>query len=205
LKLTLEAIVNLPFDLNDPIAVLVAVADAFERAGIESAAYGGLALAVYGEARETRDADLAVVSAGVDRSAEALRDVGFNVRPAFDRVRFGGQLVSRLTLVGGAAGSLNTADLVEPRSPRYARNVISRALTGPLRDRPVRVVSPEDFVMLKVLASRDRDLEDAANVLLALSTRLDLALIERELAALAAEITDHDIVGRWRAARQIPG
>jgi hypothetical protein len=59
--------------------------------------------------------------------------------------------------------------------------------------------------MLKVLASRDRDLEDAANVLLALSTRLDLALIERELAALAAEITDHDIVGRWRAARQIPG
>jgi hypothetical protein len=205
LKLTLEAIVNLPFDLNDPIAVLVAVADAFERAGIESAAYGGLALAVYGEARETRDADLAVVSAGVDRSAEALRDVGFNVIPAFDRVRFGGQLVSRLTLVGGAAGSLNTADLVEPRSPRYARNVISRALTGPLRDRPVRVVSPEDFVMLKVLASRDRDLEDAANVLLALSTRLDLALIERELAALAAEITDHDIVGRWRAARQIPG
>src|SRR5207247_11291813 len=46
-------------DLNDPIAVLLGVIRALERAGIEAAAYGGLALAMYGEPRETKDADLA--------------------------------------------------------------------------------------------------------------------------------------------------
>lgn len=192
-----------PLDLNDPIAVLLAVADAFRQAGIDAAAYGGLALATYGEARETRDADLAVLAAGAEASAAALREKGFDVIPAFDRVRFGGQYVTRLTLVGGTAGSLNTADLVEPRSARYAHDVISRALTGQLREQPISVVSPEDFVIMKVLATRDRDVDDAANVLRALATRLDLPLIEREVAALASEITDHDIVGRWRATQKI--
>ncbi len=46
-------------DLNDPVAVLLAAFQALERAGVEAAAYGGLALAVYGEPRETKDADLA--------------------------------------------------------------------------------------------------------------------------------------------------
>jgi len=44
-------------DLSDPIAVLLAAADALNSAGFEIAAYGGLALAAYGTPRETRDAD----------------------------------------------------------------------------------------------------------------------------------------------------
>jgi hypothetical protein len=47
-------------DLNDPVAVLIAASQALERANIKAAAYGGLALAVYGQPRETKDADLAV-------------------------------------------------------------------------------------------------------------------------------------------------
>lgn len=48
-----------PIDLNDPIAVLLSVLRAFEQAGIQAATYGGLALAVYGEPHETKDADVA--------------------------------------------------------------------------------------------------------------------------------------------------
>jgi hypothetical protein len=44
-----EEIVTL--DLADPIAVLLAAADALGKAGIEVAAYGGLALAAYGAPR----------------------------------------------------------------------------------------------------------------------------------------------------------
>ena len=140
----------MPIDLNDPVAVLLAAFQALERAGIEAAAYGGLALAVYGETRETKDADLAVAGGVSAAQGEAaLRAAGFDVILAFDRMLFGGQLVSRLTLIGGAAGSLNTADLVEPRSSRYAHEVLARSLTGSLRQEPLRVVSPEDFVVLK--------------------------------------------------------
>ncbi|HUH00633.1 MAG TPA: hypothetical protein VML75_01485 [Kofleriaceae bacterium] len=48
-------------DLNDPIAVLLAAVEALRAAGLDGAVYGGLALAVYGEPRETRDADLVVI------------------------------------------------------------------------------------------------------------------------------------------------
>lgn len=44
-------------DISDPIAVLLAAADALGRAGVRVAAYGGLALAVYGSPRETKDAE----------------------------------------------------------------------------------------------------------------------------------------------------
>jgi hypothetical protein len=46
-------------DLGDPTAVALAAFGALHGAGIEAALYGGLALAAYGEPRETRDADFA--------------------------------------------------------------------------------------------------------------------------------------------------
>jgi hypothetical protein len=189
-------------DLNDPIAVLLASLQALERVGVDAAVYGGLALAVYGEPRETKDADLAVASVSGAQAAAALRGSGLDVVLAFDRTRFGGQVVSRLTLIGGSAGSLNTVDLVEPRSPRYAAELLARSLSGSLRERPLRVVSPEDFVVLKILATRERDLEDAVTVLRALASRMDTVLLERELAALATEIPDHDVLNRWARAQR---
>ena len=40
-------------DLDDPIALMLAAAAALQRSGTECAAYGGLALGMYGEPRET--------------------------------------------------------------------------------------------------------------------------------------------------------
>ena len=194
-----------PIDLNDPIAVLLAVLRAFDRAGIEAAAYGGLALAAYGEPRETKDADVAVAAVTGAQAEAALRVAGFDVVLAFDRARFGGQYVSRLTLLGGTAGSLNTADLVEPRSPRYARAVLAGSITGSLREQPLRVISPEDFVVMKILSTRDRDVEDAAAVLRALASRIDVDLIKHELGTLSTEITDYDILDRWHRVQELAG
>jgi hypothetical protein len=100
-------------DLGDPIAVLLAGAEALARVGIEAAAYGGLALAAYGAARETKDADLAVVSTTGAEAQVALEGAGVTCRLAFDRIRFGGNRVTRLTLLPEADGApLNTVDLV---------------------------------------------------------------------------------------------
>ena len=63
----------------------------------------------------------------------------------------------------------------------------------------LRVVSPEDFILLKVLATRDRDLEDAASVVAKLRGRLDESLLADEVAKLATEIPDHDVRGRVAA------
>ncbi len=184
-------------DLDDPIALMLAASAAFARAGMDAAAYGGLALGMYGEVRETRDADLAVAGVEAEAARQALEEIGVLVVITFAEVRFGGCLLTRLSLVGG--GQLNTVDLVTPRSPRYATAMLDRTVRGALRGQPLRVVSPEDFVILKALATRDRDLEDARSVVDKLRGRLDDALMEREIAALASEITDHDLQARFAA------
>lgn len=161
-------------DLNDPIAVLLAAVEAFEAQGLLYAAYGGLALAAYGEPRATKDADLAVVGASASEGCDALIRAGHDAEVTFDRVPFGGNFVSRITvLASDVATSLNTVDLVEPRSERFAGAALSRALEGTLRGRTIRVLSPEDFVLFKVLSTRERDLEDAATVVRALGARLE--------------------------------
>jgi hypothetical protein len=191
-------------DLADPVAVLLAATDALTKAGIEIAAYGGLALAAYGTPRETKDADLAVMAASADEALAAFTAAGMTSLIAFDRVRFGGNRVTRLTLLPEVgAPDLNTVDLVEPLSPRYARNVIARAYGGILRDKPLRIVTPEDFVVMKVLSTRERDLEDAAAVLLALSDRIDRALIDSEINELSREIQDCDVVARQQRLLQL--
>jgi len=193
-------------DLADPIAVLLAAADAFGKAGIEVAAYGGLALAAYGTPRETRDADLAVVSGAGAEAVSALATAGIESIVAFDRVRFGGNRVTRVTLIPTAgAADLNTVDLVEPLSSHYAHDVLTRSYAGILRGQPLRIVTPEDFVIMKLLSTRERDLDDAVAVLSALASRMDVSFLDGEIAALAVEIADHPIADRYRRIRSTPG
>ncbi len=182
-------------DLDDPIALMLAASSAFVRAGIEAAAYGGLTLGMYGEVRETRDADLAAAGIDAEIARRALDEIGVLVVTAFVDIQFGGCTLTRLSLVGG--GQLNTVDLVTPRSPRYATAMLARSVRGSLRGQELRIVSPEDFVILKTLATRDRDLEDARSVLAKQRGRIDEELIEHELAVLSKEITDHDILVRF--------
>ena len=188
-------------DLRDPTAVLIATSQALEHAGFQAAAFGGLALAMYGEPRETKDADLAVAGLKVAEAEAALRLEGFNLIRAFEDVQFGGLLLSRLTLFGGKGGSLNAVDLVQPRSSQYAKDVQSRVLTATLRDKAVRVVAPEDFIMLKLLATRERDLEDAKTVMRSLRAQLDINLIETTFKTLSREISDYDFMTRWLSVK----
>jgi hypothetical protein len=69
-----------PLDLSDPIAVLLTASRALRKARIEAATYGGLALAVYGAARETKDADLAIAGADIEKVGSAFRETGLDVR-----------------------------------------------------------------------------------------------------------------------------
>lgn len=184
-------------DLDDPVAVLVASVRALTAAGIEPLVYGGLALAAYGEPRETRDADLAVSGTTAAAGRTALQALGVSVVVAFENQAFGGLSISRLTVLGG--GKLNSVDLVTARSDRYASAITTRPIRAALDEQELAIVAPEDFVVLKILSTRERDLEDAQTVLAALAGRLDIELIASEVKALAAEIPDHDVLGRYRS------
>ncbi len=189
-------------DLEDPIAVALLVSEALEASGLEHCLYGALALAAYGEARQTRDADFCVLEVKAAQAAEALRLHGLQFQVAFEDLLFGGLSISRLTLLPDLRHSgSNTADLVSPTSPRYGAAVLERSLRGPLRGRELRIVCPEDFVLLKVLSTRERDLSDAASVLAHLPDRLDWPLLEAEVDRLVSEVGGHDVAGRFATAR----
>ncbi len=189
-------------DLTDPTTATLAVAEALSAANILGAVYGGLALGAYGEPRETKDADFAIAGTRLHAIVDALERSGIEASTSFANVRFGGLEISRIMLLSAAdASGLNVLDIVEPLSARYAATVLARALTGSMRGQAITLVSPEDFVILKILSTRDRDIEDAGSVLRALRGRIDLALIEREAQALAGEISDHPVGERLARAR----
>ena len=173
-------------DLSDPNAAALLAAEAFEGAGIESALYGGLLLAAYGEPRETRDADFAVVDSTASTALAAIRRLGVDAVLVFEGQPCGGLLLDRISLLGGGGHSgLNTVDLVRPVDARYRREAVARSVLAPLRRRKVRVLTPEDFVVFKVLSTRDRDLDDAASVVRILGARLDMACVRRIVSRLA--------------------
>jgi hypothetical protein len=187
-------------NLDDPTAVALVAAEALARSEIEHALYGGLLLAAYGTARETRDADMAVAGASAAEASRSVAATGLvRTTIAFERTRFGGLWVSRITLLPAPDGEgLNTLDLVEPRSIDYARRALAAALHSTLRDQPIRLLTPEDFVVFKILSTREQDLVDAGSVLSALGSELDQARIDGEVATLQREIPDHPISERWR-------
>ena len=187
-------------DLTDPTAVALDIAEVLQREGVDYALYGGLLLAAYGQARETKDADLAVVRADAGATSSLLAShLGLHCTVAFDRHRFGGLAISRITLVEG--DDLNTLDLVEPSDPAYAARALARSPTTTLRRREIRVLTPEDFVIYKVLSTRELDLEDAASVLSALGTDLHTGLLQREVDGLAESIGSHPVRDRWERVR----
>jgi hypothetical protein len=189
-------------DFDDPVATALRVALLLEKAEIPYGLYGGLAVAAFGVPRETRDADIAVISAAVTRLVEMLSGDGVLATAAFDRVPFGGLVVSRAALLpGGDDTGLNTVDLVEPASSRYAALAIGRVLRAPLRDRKIAILTPEDVVIFKMLSTRERDLEDAAAILRELGDDVDVASIDSEIALLTAELPAHDTGERWARCR----
>jgi len=186
-------------DLSDPVSLALLTGRLLRQAKIDHALYGGLLLAAYGEARETRDADFAVFEIDLESTRRALEDAGLTTSISFTEVVFGGLTLSRIAVLGDrVAAGLNTVDLVRPRSDRFARGVLERSVDAPLRSQMITVVSPEDFVLLKLLSTRGRDIDDARSVLSHIGDSLDNDLIKEEVGALARELPDVPIETKYR-------
>ena len=63
----------------------------------------------------------------------------------------------------------------------------------------MRILTVEDFILFKVLSTRDRDVEDARSALGRSGAVLHEELLEGEIAGLATELVDVDVRGRWTA------
>lgn len=144
-------------DLRDE---LLRLADRLEAAGIEYAVCGGLALAIHGFPRFTKDIDLLLRREDLERAVEAVAGIGFDLDAGvlpFDVGGPGEREVRRISKTDGA--EVLTLDLLVV-GPVFESAWRTRG-TFAWEGRRLPVVSRQGLAAMKRLAGREQDLLDA--------------------------------------------
>jgi hypothetical protein len=150
-----------------------------EEADVPYLVIGGLAVIVLGEPRTTGDAD--VIAFLTLEEAEALilraRDAGFDLDEdqEAERLRQTGTLCLRQ--------SPFHLDLILASLP-FENEALRRARPRKLFGVAMPFPTPEDLLLFKVLAGRDKDLLDAQGVLRRHKGKLDLGYVEETLRSI---------------------
>jgi hypothetical protein len=95
------------------------------------------------------------------------------------------------------------ADLVLA-GPGLEEAFLERAVVHDLGGVPVPVARAEDLIVMKILAGRDKDLEDVAAIVAARGTRLDASEVLRTLAMVEHALGQSDLVPEWERLRGGP-
>jgi hypothetical protein len=146
-----------PVTLYDELRIVL---DALDQVGVDYALIGGLAVAVWGAPRATKDIDLLVLRDDLSRAKDALRDRGFTLEALPFQFRDGCE-VHRINKVD-PAGNLMTVDLMIVDANLQA--AWSGRTRLPLNERDVVVVSRDALIGMKARAARPQDLADIQNL-----------------------------------------
>jgi hypothetical protein len=149
----------------DPVTELEALVDAFEATGTGYAVCGGLALAVHGHPRATKDVDLLVPSSELERAMELGASVGFDIpaRPMTFGLRTPSpREIRRFSKLDPDTSELMSLDLLVVNPA--LEQVFAERLRVMWRGRAMAVVSRDGLVTMKRIAGRPQDLADIAKL-----------------------------------------
>jgi len=135
------------------------VIDVLSSAGVAHAVCGGIALAIHGHARATRDIDLLLLHRDLEAGLEAVRKVGYTLEGGLLVFGAGTARERRLFRISRASGTdLMTLDLllvIDDHDPIWATRETVR-----WRGRDLVVVSRSGLIAMKQSAGRLQDLAD---------------------------------------------
>jgi hypothetical protein len=149
----------------DPVTEMEMLVDLFAAEGIEYALCGGLALAVHGHPRATKDIDILIERTTLPRALAVAKRAGFDI-PA-RKMTFGLKTgtprdVQRVSKLDDATGKLLTLNLLLV-SPDLEEVWNTRQLVE-ADQRRITVVSREGLATMKRIAGRPQDLVDLAKL-----------------------------------------
>lgn len=149
-----DSIYSADMDL-DLDAEFRAIVTALDDAGVDYAVVGALALAVHGAPRATTDIDLLVRPETAERILQLVAALGFG-HPALPMTFPDGMRMRRVTKL--AEGDSLTLDLilVDPN----LESVWATRASFETQAGPVRVISREALIQMKLAAGRTRDIAD---------------------------------------------
>jgi hypothetical protein len=146
----------------------------FRAERIDYAIIGAFAVAAWGEVRGTRDLDLLVEGAMIEHVSTALERSGYTVE-----VRLGDEddpIAAVVRAHSGSGEELQQVDVLTGIRGAPA-GIVVRARPVLLGSLAVSVASPEDMIVLKLLAGSVQDLEDARGIALLQGDRLSHSLL----------------------------
>ena len=143
------------------------IVELLDRLRIDYAIMGGIAVRVHGIARPTQDLDLmiALPPERLDRFFDSIEELGYTVPENYRRGwvdRVSGMPLVKFRRYLADRGLDVDVFLVD--SP-LQEEMLRRAHVAELDDFKARVISPEDLILLKLLAGRHRDLGDVVDIL----------------------------------------
>jgi hypothetical protein len=131
-----------------------------DRANVEYALVGGLAVAVWGAPRATKDIDLLVQRHDLSRALDAVKVAGFTLAALPFEFKDGTE-VQRVNKVD-PAGNLMTVDFM--LVDRNLESAWASRMRLPLAEGHVVVVSRDALIAMKARAARPQDLADIQNL-----------------------------------------
>lgn len=134
--------------------------DALDEAKVTYALVGGLAVAVWGAPRATKDIDLLVEPSQLPVAMAALKTRGFTL-PALPFEFKDGSVLQRTNKVD-SAGQLTTVDFLVVN--QNLMPVWNTRMFVPFADRKVSVISRDALIAMKASAGRPQDIADIQNL-----------------------------------------
>lgn len=178
----------------DVAEALLALARTFEEIGVRWYVFGAQAVIAAGVPRLTADIDVTVEvpPGGPPALLDALARSGFSVRDVGDLETFMAE--TRVVPALHQASNL-PVDLVLA-GPGLEEEMLSRASLRPIRGVGVPFVDLADLVALKVLAGREKDLDDVRALARASPSGLSFDVARQRLTVLAELLADSTLVAK---------
>ena len=147
---------------------------------------GGIAAGLQGNPRVTEDVDVMITlpSSKILKLAEAAAKEGFDVTPELAETQWLASGFVRLWF--GPPGKQVAADLMACNS-EFLREASWRAQPAPCFGLRIPIGTPEDMIIFKLAAWREKDVPDARAIFIRHEDKLDKAYLRRWCAWFAAK------------------
>jgi hypothetical protein len=169
------------------------IAGALDSLHVGYAIVGGIANAIWGEPRATIDVDVSVSVNEADL-ARIVPAISGGFRPVIaDPVAFVQQ--TRVLPIDTSDGI--RIDVIFALLS-FELDAIQRARDVSIAGRMIRVITPEDLVLMKIISERPRDIADAEAIVRRRAAELDRDYLEPRIRELATALEREEIIERWR-------
>lgn len=181
---------------SDPASLLRVLSHALDGYGCRWYLFGAQAVTIWGRPRLTTDVDITVeiASAESEGLVTALSAAGFRFSESFSAEFVRSTRVLPLIHIAS-----NMPLDVVLAGPGLEEQFLDRVTEVQLGDFVVPVISPEDLVLTKVLAGREKDVGDIRGVLQVRGNSLDLDYIRRTLRVIEEAMGQSDLAPLFEA------